>query len=214
MENLSWQIEIKISIPFGDLITYPNEDSDKFIENNKLKSIRDYLKINIDILDWVYRIEKILEGNKKLCQIELHYSKDEDSYILLDNYLDPYDQLDIITIGFKTTAKKARKLRKLARLFNDDSIYNIDYREGAYSLFKNYPIDEKSKNKFLKPLISNYLNGKKIIINKPNRLHKILKIQNKFNNNKLILYIKTIKRRRNVIARIKKEKEENYTNKT
>ncbi|MBA6316899.1 hypothetical protein [Cellulophaga baltica] len=161
---MEWDIEIKLFLPKNTLVIYPDENKDEFIENPNFKAIRECLNIEIDIVDWYNRCIQIALGKKELQKIEIYYSSDEQSYILLDNYRDPYDQLDLIGIGVKTTSELGEKVRKLTRVLNDESPYNINYCEGSNPVFKLYPIDEKTKSRYRETQKSEYLVGKEIEI--------------------------------------------------
>lgn len=164
MNKIQWDIEITLFLPNTTLVTFPDEDKDDFIENSKFKAIREHLNIDIDIVGWYNRCIQIALGKNELQKIEIYYSLDELSYILLDNYRDPHDQLDLIGVGIKTTAELGSETRNLTRILNDESPYNIDYCEGSNPVFKLYPIDERSKKRYREPQISEYLNGKEIEI--------------------------------------------------
>lgn len=86
-------------VPYNTLVYYPDETDDEFYEEKIFSEIRSVLAIDIDIIDWHNRCEQIGFGRKNLQKIELFYSNDERSYILLDNYKDPYDQLSLISLG-------------------------------------------------------------------------------------------------------------------
>jgi hypothetical protein len=131
--KMNWEsFEIQISVPFSELAHYPDEDNDLFIENPRFQSIRDLLGIKIDVVTWVNECYSILQGEKHLSRIELFYSQNRNSYILLDNYMDPKDQLDLIIIGIKTTGENSNQLKLLSREFNDACKYSgIHYEEGT-----------------------------------------------------------------------------------
>ncbi|ABG58568.1 hypothetical protein [Cytophaga hutchinsonii] len=164
MKQIQWDIEIKLFLPNNTLVVYPDENKDEFIENPNFKVIRECLNIDIDITDWYNKCIQIALGKMELQKIEIYYSSDEESYILLDNYRDPYDELDLIGIGVKTTSELGEQVRKLTRILNDESPYNINYCEGCNSVFKLYPIDEKTKGRYKEPQKSEYLDGKEIKI--------------------------------------------------
>jgi hypothetical protein len=173
MNKMQWDIEIKLFLPNTILISYPDDNNDEYFENPTFKDIREYLNIEIDVNSWYNRCLQIAFGKKELQKIELYYSKDELSYILLDNYRDPYDQLDLIGIGVKTTNELGVEIRKLTRKLNDESPYNIYYCEGSNPIFKLYPIDERTKMRYQEPQISEYLKGKEIkIIKADNNVYK------------------------------------------
>lgn len=157
-----WEtFEIKISVPFGELAHYPDEEVDFFIENPRFKSIRDLLGIQIDVVRWVNECYSILQGERNLSRIELFYSKDRMNYILLDNYIDPQDQLDFINIGIKTTREHSNRLKSLSREFNDACKYcGVHYEEGTSAIFKIYPIDEATLKRYVNAPESTYLKGK------------------------------------------------------
>jgi hypothetical protein len=136
-------LEICYSICFSELVYYPDENDDLFLERPEFKKIRDFLEIDIDVIEWINQCYEILGGDKNLQSINLYYSKDKESYILLENYFDPIDQLDIIQVGIKTTNNNKKLLKKLARAFSDECRYIISYEEGNSSISKYYPIDEK-----------------------------------------------------------------------
>jgi len=162
-----WEsIEIRIYVPFNDLAHYPDEEVDFFIENPMFKSIRDFLGINIDVVSWVNDCYSILQGKRHLSSIKLFYSQDRMSYILLDNYIDPQDQLDFINIGIKTTGENSNKLKLLTREFNDASEYcGVYYEESSSAIIKLYPIDKASLKRYLIAPDSTHLKGKIIIKN-------------------------------------------------
>lgn len=159
-----FDLEIRIVLPFDRLVYYPDDDDDTFFENPKFKSIRDHLGIHIDVINWVNGCHRILAGERHLHDITLFYARDKKSYILLDRYLDPVDQLDLINVGFKTVAEKGEVLRSLTRALNDESEYNIHYSEGSNAVFKIYPIDKESSNMYREKQKSPYLKGKIIKI--------------------------------------------------
>jgi len=167
MNKLMWDIEIKLTLPSSSLVSLPKTENNSYLENPSFKSIRDYLGIEININNWYNRCMQIPYGKKHLQRIELYYTNDENSYILLDNYSDPYDQLGLIRIGIKTTAKLGFELRKLTRILNDECKFNINYSEGSNSVFKLYPIDEKSQKRYPESQKSEYLIDKNIVIIKP-----------------------------------------------
>ena len=162
MNEVLWDIEIRLLIPSTQLVYFPDEDKDDYFENKAFKAIRDCLGIKIHIEDWYNRCLQISIGEKHLQRIELYYSPDENSYILLDNHADPYDQIGLVGLGIKTTAELGGQLRKLTRKLNDESNYNIHYCEGSNAVFKLYPIDEKTKEKYMEIQHSSYLEGKLI----------------------------------------------------
>ncbi|QXP54142.1 hypothetical protein [Cellulophaga sp. HaHa_2_1] len=164
MNKIQWDIEIILTLPSTALVTFPDENKDEYYENESFKVIREFLDIDININNWYNRCTQIAFGKKHLQKIELYYSKDDKSYILLDNYADPYDQLGLIGLGIKTTAELGADIRNLTRKLNDESNYNINYSEGSNLVFKLYPIDEKTKSKYREPQKSDYLQGKQIEI--------------------------------------------------
>ena len=162
MKKIQWDIEIRMAIPSSKLIYFPDQNNNEYFENESFKAIRNYLNIEIDIQSWYNRCIQIGFGKLHLQRIELYYSKDENSYILLDNYYDKYDQLGLITIGVKTSNKLGFELRKFTRIFNDESTFNVSYEEGSNAIFKRYPIDDKTRMRYREPQESEYLNGKEI----------------------------------------------------
>ena len=168
-------LELLFYICFSELVYYPDENEDIFIEKTEFRNIRELLGIEIDIQNWIRQCEKILQGERNLRSISLFYSKNKENYILLENYFDPIDQLDFVHVGVKTTFKNSKALKELGRAFSDVCKYNIDYTEGNSSIFKFYPIDdEKLKRYNTKPLIDlskgklvrKIYNGKESLYNK------------------------------------------------
>lgn len=155
-------LELLFCISFSDLIYYPDKNEDIFFEINEFKCIRDFLQIKINIFDWINQCHRILEGNKKLQCIKLFYSKNKESYILLDNYFDPFDQLDLITIGIKTINKNSSTLKILGRKFFDICEYNISYQEGCSSIRQFYPIDHEALKKVHTKPVNDLTKGKYI----------------------------------------------------
>jgi hypothetical protein len=140
---MSYDLEILYTICFSELVRYPDENDDLFVERTEFKNVRDFLGIEIDVIDWINKCYNILEGERNLQSITLFYSKNKENYILLDSYFDPLDQLDFIQVGVKTTYKNNTLVKALGRKFSDICEYNISYEEGSGSIRKYYPIDEE-----------------------------------------------------------------------
>jgi len=165
MSRIQWDIEIKLTLPSSTLVTFPDiKNRKEYCENDNFRRIREYLDIQINIKNWYNRCVQISFGKKHLQKIELYYAKDERSYILLDNYRDPYDQLGLVSIGVKTTAELGNEIRKLTRNLNDESAFNVNYIEGSNSIFKLYPIDEHTMKRYSEPQISEYAKDKEVKI--------------------------------------------------
>jgi hypothetical protein len=141
---MEYDLEICYSICFSELVYYPDENDDLLLERPEFKKIRDFLEIEINVIEWINQCYEILGGDKKLQSINVYYSKDYESYILLENYFDPIDQLDIIQVGIKTPNINKKLLKPLARNFSDACRYILSYEEGSSSISKQYPIDAKN----------------------------------------------------------------------
>jgi hypothetical protein len=113
-----------------------------FIEKKEFKEIREFLGIEIDIYSWINDCHQNLQGEHNLRCISLFYSQNGENYILLNNYFDPIDQLDIVHVGVKTTFLNNKVLKSLTRVFSDVCEINISYQEGNSSISSFYPIDE------------------------------------------------------------------------
>ena len=157
-------VEILICAPFNLLIEYPDENEDLFVENPNFSSIKSLLQIDIDTITWANECYDILGGKRELQSIKLFYAKDGQNYILLNNYFDPYDQLDTVDIGIKGKPEVADELRVLSRRLFDDCKYKIAYQEGNGQVFSQYPIDEFSRKRYLSVPENKYLEGKKVEI--------------------------------------------------
>ncbi len=140
---MDYDLELLYSISFSELLHYPDDNDDSFIEKTEFKNIREFLEIEIDVQDWINQCYKILQGERNLQSITLFYSKNKENYILLDNYFDPTDQLDFVNVGIKTKNNNNKSLKTLGRKFSDICEYNISYEEGSSSIRKYYPIDEE-----------------------------------------------------------------------
>ena len=141
--NMDYDLELLYSISFSELVCYPDENDDSFIEKVEFKNIREFLGIEIDVQDWINQCYNILQGERNLQSITLFYSSNKENYILLENYFDPTDQLDFVHVGIKTTNKNNKSLKIFGRKFSDTCEYNISYEEGSGSIRKYYPIDEE-----------------------------------------------------------------------
>lgn len=140
---MNYDLEILYTIGFSELVCYPDENNDLFVERTEFRNIRDFLEIKIDVIDWINQCYNILQGDSHLQSIGLYYSQNGENYILLENYFDPTDQLDLINVGIKTTYQNSAALKVFARAFSDACKNNISYKEGISSIRKYYPIDEE-----------------------------------------------------------------------
>lgn len=140
---MDYDLELLYSICFSELVHYPDENDDSFIERIEFRAIRDFLEIEIDVIDWINQCHKILQGERHLQGINLYYSKNGENYILLENYFDPTDQLDFVNVGVKTIHNNNESLKALGRAFSDVCRYIVAYEEGSSSIRRFYPIDEK-----------------------------------------------------------------------
>lgn len=138
---MEYDLELLYTIRFSELVYYPDENDDSFVERTEFRNIRNFLEIEIDVQNWINQCYNILQGERELQNITLYYSKNRENYILLDNYFDPDDQLDYVNIGVKTTCKNNASLKALGRAFSDACKYNIAYKEGVSSIRMYYPID-------------------------------------------------------------------------
>lgn len=141
---MEYNLELLFCICFSELVYYPDENEDIFIEKTEFRNIRELLGIEIDIQNWIRLCEKILQGERNLQSISLFYSKNKENYILLENYFDPIDQLDFVHVGVKTTFKNSKAVKELGRAFSDVCKYNISYEEGSSSIFRIFPIDSET----------------------------------------------------------------------
>lgn len=140
---MDYDLELLYSICFSELVHYPDENDDSFIERLEFRAIRDFLEIEIDVIDWINQCHKILQGERHLQSINLYYSKNGENYILLESYFDPTDQLDFVNVGVKTIHNNNESLKALGRAFSDVCRYIVAYEEGSSSIRRFYPIDEK-----------------------------------------------------------------------
>ncbi len=157
-------LEVLITAPFNLLIKYPNDNEDIFIENPIFFTIRQVLQIELNTIQWANECYDILAGKRELQRIKLFYDKSKKNYILLDNYFDPLDQLDTISIGIKGADDVAEELRKVIRMLFEDCEYKIGYYEGNGQVFRYYPIDEITKKRYLKLPDNRVIKGQKIEI--------------------------------------------------
>jgi hypothetical protein len=151
---MEYDLEILYSISFSELVYYPDENEDIFIEKTEFRNIRDFLEIEIDVIGWINQCYNIIQGERNLEKITLFYSKNRENFILFSNYFDPTDQLDFVHIGIKTTNKNNAALKALGRAFSDVCKYNLSYVEGNSSIRQFYPIDtENLSHRLIEPTL-------------------------------------------------------------
>lgn len=155
--------EALLTVDFGSLITYPDENKDDFIENIRFAKIQAALGLQFDTISWANNCYDIFAGKRELQEISLHYSYDGTNYLLIDSYFDPIDQLDLIHVGFKTPASNENTLKYLCRDFYDNCETRIMYTEGTNAVFQNYPIHDETRKRFPQIMMPEYLKGKRIV---------------------------------------------------
>jgi hypothetical protein len=169
LEQIMWDIEIKMTIPFDTLAVYPDEDVDEYnIEPTFLK-IMELLNVEFD----VYRIvETLYNYRSRKSAIEVHYSLDSfEEFIILDTYIDPTDQLDFINIMFRSKASKGGTLRKLTHKFYSDTCkYNVHYEEGGNVIKNNIKIDFTKPDKLCLNEMKKIIEDKKLILFQKNKI--------------------------------------------
>lgn len=124
-------LEIRMVLPFDKIIYYPDDYKDEYIEEPSFKLIREYLKIDIDVISIVADIY-VNRGNKS--SILVYYSDySYDEFIVFDTEIDPIDQLELIIIGIRCKSEYREKIRKLAHEFYTKkckcNLFYAGYRE-------------------------------------------------------------------------------------
>ena len=140
MTGTRWDLEIKMLVPFDVMIFYPDEDIDEYIVEPAFQKIMDLLNIKINITEIV---EDLYENRGKNASISIYFSDNTyKDFILLDTYIDPTDQLDLIYICIRCVAENGGMIRNYAHEFYTKRCeYNIDYSEGNFTIRDLYKYD-------------------------------------------------------------------------
>ncbi len=162
--GLVFNLEILVMMPVTDIIEYPSEFDDNYIENKLFKQIREFLDIDIDVLRIMEHIgyDRGRRGNPA---ISIYYPTNSfEKFILLDTYIGATDQLDLIYIGFCSSCEDGGQLRKLVRKFYDETCnYNIYYCEGTNPIGFKYRDDFRQFEKLSKERSFKTIEGKKFL---------------------------------------------------
>ncbi|MFE5322109.1 hypothetical protein ACFQ88_25880 [Paenibacillus sp. NPDC056579] len=143
----AWDLEIKMIVPYDSIIFYPDEYKDEYIEEPAFKKLREFLSIEINVSEIV---EDLNNNRLRNSPVFIYYSERSfDNFIILDTERDPTDQLDLITICIRCTAKSGGVVRRYAHEFYTSRCnYNIIYYEGNNLIKSLYKIDFSLYNQF------------------------------------------------------------------
>lgn len=138
-----WDLEIKMLIPFDNLVFYPDDSKDEYITESGFQKIADYLNIKIDIPELHDDLCKGLHGGKMNPSISVYYADNTyKNFILTDTYRDPTDQLDFILVCIRCTAENGGTIRQYAHEFYKNRCkYNVIYAEGNRVIRDHYNTD-------------------------------------------------------------------------
>lgn len=138
-----WDLEIKMLIPFDELVLYPDDSRDEYIPDPGFQKIADYLHVQLDIPKLHDDLCKGLCEGKMHPSISVYYADNTyKNFILIDTYLDPTDQLDFILVGIRCTAENGGTIRQYAHDFYKNRCkYNVLYAEGNYVIRDHYNAD-------------------------------------------------------------------------
>ncbi|GGF67511.1 hypothetical protein GCM10010912_10620 [Paenibacillus albidus] len=122
-----------IMAPLYELAYWPDEDAEEYLVHPNFQNIMDALNITIPFHD-IY--ENALEQPVHTGHVLKYVHKDQPgTYIILDTYQDPIDQLGMVQFGWCGTDNH-NLIQQLSRKLYDECEHKAYYHEGQSVLYK------------------------------------------------------------------------------